>query len=71
MVYTLTINRTIEYIGTVEIEAESKEDAERKYLNPDYRKGEYLIFDDEIDWDDVGAEYHIDSIEEKVNEERN
>lgn len=67
MKYKLLIERKITHIGSVEIEAESKEDAERKYWEPDYRKGEEIIFDSEIDWDEIGADYEIVKIEEIKN----
>lgn len=64
MKYKLLIERKITHIGSVEIEAESKEDAERKYWEPDYSKGEEIIFDSEIDWDEIGADYEIVKIKE-------
>ena len=64
MKYKLLIERKITHIGSVEIEAESKEDAERKYWEPDYRKGKEIIFDSEIDWDEIGADYEIVKIKE-------
>ena len=67
MKYKLLIERKITHIGSVEIEAESKEDAERKYWEPDYRKEEEIIFDSEIDWDEIGADYEIVRIEEIKN----
>lgn len=63
--YCLHINRVIHDNGTVIIDAESKEDAERKYWEPDYSKGERIIFDDEITWsDDAVYDYYITEIEE-------
>lgn len=58
--YTLTIRRTD--IGTVTIEAESAEDAERKYWCP--KDDEPLIMDDEIEWYYEQAEYEVSNIEE-------
>lgn len=55
--YTLKITRTRTDIGYVAIEAESKEDALRKYYYPDSSKGEYVIFDDEIDWLEDDGDY--------------
>lgn len=64
MKYRLTIKRTREDFGTVEIEAESVEDAKRKYFEPDYSKGEEVIFDDEIDWDEDDYDYELTDVEE-------
>lgn len=50
--YKLKITRTRVDYGYVLIEAASDDDAIRKYFEPDINKGEDLIFDDEIDWDD-------------------
>ena len=49
--YTLKITRTRTDVGYVDIVAESKDDALRKYWEPDISKGEHAIFDDEIEWD--------------------
>ena len=64
MKYRLFIKRTIETLGCIEIEAESKKDAERKYWEPDFDKGEHLIFDDEIEWDVEQSDYEITNIQE-------
>lgn len=61
MKYRLTIKRTREDFGTVEIEAESIEDAERRYLNPNW--DEEIIFDDEIEWDEDDGEYEVTDVE--------
>lgn len=65
MVYTLTINRAIFYEGTVDIKAESPEEAKRKYFRPNPEWNEHLIFDDEIDWDEYNAEYTVLNVTEK------
>lgn len=63
--YTLTILRTSYDIGKVTIEAESPEDAERKYFHP--KVDEDVVFDDMIDWDWQwdNNEYTITNIEEE------
>lgn len=48
--YKLKITKTRVDYGYVLIEAENDDDAIRKYMEPDYDKGEDLIFDGEIDW---------------------
>lgn len=55
--YTLKITRTRMDIGYITINAESEEDALRKYYYPDSSKGEYVIFDDEIDWLEDDGDY--------------
>lgn len=60
--YKLKITRTRVDYGYVLIEAENDDDAIRKYMEPDYNKGEYLIFDDEIEWEDSAAEYDYDVV---------
>ena len=62
MKYRLTIKRTREDFGSVEIEAQNAEEAERKYLNPNW--DEELIFDDEIEWDEDDGEYEVIDVEE-------
>ena len=61
MKYTLRIKRTVTDIGYVDIEADNPSDALRKYWSPDYSKGEYVIFDDEIKWDDGAVDYDYDA----------
>ena len=63
MIYTLTIHRAIFYEGTVDIEAESSEEAKRKYFRPKWY--EDIIFDDEIDWEEYDAEYWVRNVTEK------
>lgn len=60
MKYELTIKRMVVESGTVVIDAGSYEEAERKYFEPDYSKGERIIFDEEIEWnDDCAYDYEI------------
>lgn len=68
-VYKLEITRTRVDVGYVTMEAESAEDAIRKYKEPDYNKGEYLIFDDEIEWDFDDGEYDVEVVEDEEEEE--
>ena len=60
MKYRLEIMRRATDIGYVEVEAESREDALRKYFEPDISKGEELIFDSDIDWS-CDTEYEYDA----------
>lgn len=57
MVYTLEITRTRRDVGHVQIEADSPEEALRKYWEPDFGKGEVFIWDCDIDWDEGNGEY--------------
>ena len=57
MKYELRIDRISIDVGYVEIEAESEDDALRKYWEPDFSKGEDIIFDDEIAWSHCDSEY--------------
>lgn len=55
--YKLTIMRTIRDCGTVIIEADSPEEAEEKYFRP--KQNEHVIFDDEIEWDNMSYAYDV------------
>lgn len=68
MKYMLQVERIRTDIGFVTIEADSPEEAERKYLEP--KVDEEVIFDDEIDWDDTMCcdEYQIISVEREGDE---
>lgn len=55
--YTIRVTRVVKDIGYVDIEAKDGKDALRKYWEPDFSKGENLIFDDEIEWQDPAARY--------------
>lgn len=58
MKYKLKITRTLTDVGFIEIEADSAEDAKRKYFYPTH--DERIIFDDEIDWHDGDEDYEAE-----------
>ena len=61
MLYTLEITRIRRDVGHVQIEADSPEEALRKYWEPDFDKGEDFIFDCDIDWyDEDEGEYEAE-----------
>lgn len=61
MKFRLKIVRTRIDVGYVAVEAESEDEALRKYWEPDFSNGEDFIFDDEIDWDVLDCdEYDVE-----------
>lgn len=66
-VYKLEITRTRVDVGYVMMEAESAEDAIRKYKNPG--RDEDLIFDCDIDWDFDDGEYDVEVVEDEEEKE--
>lgn len=62
MKYTLMVIRKVKDVGFVDIEANDWKDAIRKYWNPEPSKGEDIIFDDEVRWDDSATKYDYDVV---------
>lgn len=55
MKYSVLVTRTLIERGRFEIEAESREEALRKYYEP--TAGEHIYFDDETTWWEVDVSY--------------